>query len=287
MHVKVLTGIVLGNDLPLVLIGGPDSIESERHAIFMARSIKEICGAVGVPYIFKASYDKANRTSIKSFRGVGLKKGLAILAKVKNQVKVPVTTDIHSVEEAKIGAQVIDLIQIPALLSRQTDLIVAAASTGRAVNIKKGQFIAPHDIGHIITKAASTGNKKILITERGYMFGYNDVIADMRSLEIMKQAGHPVIFDASHTVQYPSARNNISSGDRLFIVPLARAAVAVGIAGLFLEVHDRPNEAKVDGPNSLKLSDLKNVLQTLKKIDKIVKRAHFKTPFVAKSLIFE
>lgn len=269
-HVKI-GEIAVGNDLPLVFIGGPDSIESERHAILMAKSIKEICDKLGVPYIFKASCDKANRTSVKSFRGVGLKKGLEILAKVKKKIGVPVTTDVHSVEEARAAGRVVDLIQIPALLSRQTDLILAAASTGRAVNIKKGQFIAPHDVGHIIAKATSTGNKNILITERGYMFGYNNVVADMRSLEIMKQTGYPVIFDASHTVQYPSNRRGVSGGDSSLIPILARAAVAVGIAGVFVEIHDNPTRAKVDGPNSLKLADLPKLLESLKKIDEIAK----------------
>lgn len=271
IYVRVSPRVIVGNDLPFVLIGGPDSIESEWHALFMAKSIKAICDELDVPYIFKASYDKANRTSIKSFRGVGLKRGLKILAKIKKEIGVAVTTDVHSVEEVKEAGQVVDLIQVPALLSRQTNLIVAAASTDQAVNIKKGQFVAPHDARYIIAKAVSTGNKKILITERGYTFGYNNVVADMRSLEIMKQTGFPVIFDASHTVQYPSSSGGISSGERSFIAPLARAAVAVGIAGIFIEIHDSPDKAKVDSQNSLRLADLKNILKILKKIDKIVK----------------
>lgn len=273
MHhdVKINKMVVFSNRRPFVLIAGPDSIESEGHAIFMAKNIKEICDKLGVPYIFKASYDKANRTSIKSFRGVGLKAGLEILAKVKKLAGVSVTTDIHSVEEAKAASRVVDLIQIPALLSRQTDLVLAAASTGRPVNIKKGQFVAPHDAGHIIAKATSAGNQKVLITERGYMFGYNNVVADMRSLEIMKQTGFPIIFDASHTVQYPSGRGGVSGGDKSFIPVLARAAVAVGIAGIFVEIHDDPKRARVDGPNSFKLAGLPKLLETLKKIDGIVK----------------
>ena len=274
IHVKVGKNIVLGNNLPLVLIAGPDSIESEKHALFMASKIKKICENLGIPFIFKASYDKANRTSADSFRGVGLNRGLEILSKIRKNLNIAVTTDVHTAGEAKKAGRVVDLIQIPALLSRQTDLLVTAAKTGRAVNIKKGQFIAPHNIDGPIGKVESGGNRSILITERGYMFGYNNVVVDMRGLEIMKQFGYPVIFDASHTVQFPSGSDKISGGDRNLIAPLARAATAVGIAGIFLEVHDNPEKAYVDGPNSLNLGDLKNLLGKLKNIDIILKSVH-------------
>lgn len=269
-HVKI-GNIIVGNDLPFIFIGGPDSLELLGHALFMAKSIKKVCDELGILYIFKASYDKANRTSISSFRGVGFKKGMEILKKIKKELKIPVTTDVHSVEEAKSAAKIVDLIQIPALLSRQTDLIVAAANSSRAVNIKKGQFIAPHDIKKVIKKVESARNRNLLITERGYMFGYNNVVADMRSLEIMKETGYPIVFDASHTVQYPSSKGGFSGGRRELIFPLARAACAVGIAGIFIEVHNDPDNAPVDGQNSLHLKDLKEVLKTLKQIDKIVK----------------
>lgn len=266
-----INNIQISNKDKFVLIAGPDSLESEKHALFMARSISDIAKEIGIPYIFKASYDKANRTSVKSFRGVGLTEGLRIFSKIKKKLKIPVTTDVHSVEEALQVGKVVDLIQVPALLSRQTDLLVAAGKTGKAVNIKKGQFIAPFNIDNVIDKVRSTGNERILVTERGYMFGYNDVVADMRSLEIMKRTGSPVIFDASHTVQTPSSMNNVSGGDRSLIPALARASIAVGIAGVFMEIHDNPDKAPVDGQSSLKLSDLKLLLQALKSIDEVVK----------------
>ena len=261
----------ISNDLPFILIAGPDSIESENHALFMAGEIKRITTEVGVPYIFKASYDKANRTSIKSFRGVGLKKGMEILSEVKKQLKIPVTTDVHSVEQAIKVGDIVDLIQIPSFLSRQTDLLLAAGKTGKPVNIKKGPFIAPYDINNLIEKVISTRNKQIMITERGTIFGYNNVVADMRSLEIMKRFHYPVIFDASHTVQLPSGLQNKSGGDRSLIPALARAAIAVSIAGIFIEVHNDPDNAPVDGLNSLNLKDLPTLLKTLKSIDQIVK----------------
>lgn len=269
-HAKI-KNIVLGNDLPFVLIGGPDSLESEKHALFMAYSIKKICEGLKIPYIFKASYDKTNRTSIGSFRGVGIKKGMEIFKRIKNELNIPVTTDVHSVEEAKIAGKVVDLIQIPALLSRQTDLIVAAAKTGKPINVKKGQFMSPYDISGVIGKVESTGNKKLLLTERGYMFGYQNLVVDMRSFEIIKQFGYPVVFDASHSVQLPSAGAGISGGEREFIFPLARAATAVGVAGIFMEVRDNPDKAPVDGKNSLDLKDLKNILKVLKTLDNIIK----------------
>ena len=274
IHVKIGKNIVLGNNLPLVLIAGPDSIESEKHALFMASSIKKICEDLGVPFVFKASYDKANRTSVKSFRGVGLNKGLEILNKIRKNLNIAITTDVHTADEAKKAGRVVNLIQIPALLSRQTDLLVAAAKAGRAINIKKGQFIAPYNIDGPIGKVESGGNRNILITERGYVFGYNNVVVDMRGLEIMKRFGYPIVFDAAHTVQFPSGGGGVSGGDRDLIAPLARAATAVGIAGIFMEVHDNPEKAYVDGPNSLSLGDLKNLLKKLKDIDNILKSVH-------------
>jgi 2-dehydro-3-deoxyphosphooctonate aldolase (KDO 8-P synthase) len=266
-----IKNFTIANDRPLVFIGGPDSLESEEHALKMAHAMAKICKRVGLPYVFKASYDKANRTSVKGFRGVGQKNGLAIMAKIRKEVGVPVTTDFHTAEEAKACGKAVDILQVPALLSRQTDMILAAARCAKIVNVKKGQFVAPHDVRHILEKAAHGGNRNVILTERGYMFGYNNVVADMRSLEIMKRTGHPVVFDAAHTAQTPSAAENSSGGDRSLIPALARAAVAVGIAGLFIEVHDDPDNAPVDGPSSLRLDDLEKLLRDLKKIDRIAK----------------
>lgn len=268
----IVNDLKIGNKLPFVLIAGPDSIESEEHAVMMASSISSICHELEIPYIFKASFDKANRTSIKSFRGVGLKDGMRILKKIKDDLGILVTTDIHTEAQAIEIGKIVDLVQIPALLSRQTDLLIAAGKTNRAVNVKKGQFIAPQNVDGIFGKVKSTGNNNILVTERGYSFGYNDVVADMRSLEIMKRFGYPVIFDAAHTVQFPSKDGNKSDGDRSLIPALARASIAVGIAGIFMEVHNNPDNAACDGSNSLNLNDLKDLLITLKELDKIVKK---------------
>lgn len=265
--------IPFANNLPLVLIAGPDSLESWERTFPIVSRIKKVCDDVGVQYILKASYDKANRTSINSFRGVGLVAGLELLKKFREKLGVPVTTDVHTSEEAREAGEVVDLIQIPALLSRQTDLIIAAAKTGKPVNIKKGQFMAPQDLHGPIGKAESTGSKKILLTERGYSFGYHNLVVDMRGLEIMKETGYPVIFDASHSVQLPSGSGGTSAGERQFIFPLARAAVAVGVAGIFFEIYDDPKRAPVDGPNSLLLKDLPSVLKKLKEIDRVVKKA--------------
>lgn len=270
INVKI-SDLKIGNNLPFVLIAGPDSIESEKHALMMAFNISSICRELDIPYIFKASFDKANRTSIKSFRGVGLSEGMRILKKIKDDLNILVTTDIHTDAQSIEIGKIVDLVQIPALLSRQTDLLVAAGKTNKAINVKKGQFISPQNVDGIFEKIKSTGNSDMLITERGYSFGYNDVIADMRSLEIMKRFGYPVIFDAAHTVQFPSKDGNKSNGDRSLIPALAKASIAVGIAGIFMEVHDDPDNAACDGANSLKLGDLKDLLKMLKKIDNIVK----------------
>lgn len=228
--------VMIGNDLPFVFIGGPDSLENYRKARFFASQIKKICEGLSIPFIFKASFDKANRTSFGSFRGVGLKEGMGIFKKLKKELGIPITSDIHLPEQAQTASKTIDLIQIPALLSRQTDLIVAAARTGKAINVKKGQFMSPYDAGGIISKVESAGNKNLLLTERGYMFGYQNLVSDMRSLEIMKTHGYPVVFDASHSVQLPSLLGKASGGERQFILPLAKAAIAVGVAGLFMEL---------------------------------------------------
>jgi len=263
---------IINNEKPFILIAGPDSLESLNKALFFASEIKKITQKVGVGFIFKASYDKANRTSFGTFRGLGLEKGLEILSQVREKIQIPVTTDIHSVDEAKIVGRVVDLVQVPALLSRQTDIIINASRYAKAINIKKGQFMSPYDIGGVLSKIKSVGQKNVLLTERGYVFGYQNLVADMRSIEIMKKTGHPVIFDASHSVQLPSANNSVSGGEREFIFPLARAAVAVGVAGIFLEIYDNFKKAPVDGSNALGLKDLPVILSTLKKIDTISKQ---------------
>lgn len=266
-----INNIKISNGNPFVLIAGPDSIESLEHALLMATNINKIAKSFKIPYIFKASYDKANRTSVKSFRGVGVKKGVEILTEIQKKLNIPVTTDVHSVEEAEYVGKYIDLIQVPALLSRQTDLLVAAGKTKKAVNIKKGQFIAPQNANNLIEKVISTGNTNVLITERGTTFGYNDVVVDMRGIEIMKRFKYPVIFDASHTVQFPSNLGNKSGGDRSLTPALARAAIAIGIGGIFMEIHENPDNAPVDGLSSLNLKDLPSLLKVLKSIDKIIK----------------
>jgi 2-dehydro-3-deoxyphosphooctonate aldolase (KDO 8-P synthase) len=251
----------------LFLIAGPCVIESEDHAIRMAEIIKGVTRALGIPLIFKASYDKANRTSIRSFRGPGLKEGLRILKKIKDEVQLPVLTDVHEVGDVAKAAEVVDVLQIPAFLCRQTDLVVAAALSGRAVNIKKGQFVSPWDMRHAVEKCREAGNTQIFLTERGTSFGYNNLVVDMRSLSIMRKFA-PVVFDATHSVQLPSAQADdrgpaVSGGQPEFIPVLARAAVAAGVDGIFLEVHDNPKEAKSDGANALESTRLREVLKEL------------------------
>ncbi|MGA3126103.1 MAG: 3-deoxy-8-phosphooctulonate synthase [Candidatus Korobacteraceae bacterium] len=252
--------VVIGGP-QLFLIAGPCVIESEEHALFMATSIAAICRELGVPYIFKASYDKANRTSITSFRGPGLAEGLRILARVRDQVKVPVLTDVHEAAQATAAGEIVDLLQIPAFLCRQTDLLIAAARTGRAVNVKKGQFVAPQDMSYAVAKIKDSGNDRISLTERGAAFGYHNLVVDMRSLAIMREYA-PVVFDATHSVQLPS-QGTQSGGQPQFIPLLSRAAVAAGIDGIFLEVHDNPAAAKSDGANALPLANLKATLEPL------------------------
>ena len=259
--------IRFGGGVPIALIAGPCVIESEEHVHFMANAIREIAG----PFVFKASFDKANRTSLSGFRGPGLKEGLRTLAGVKAAGHA-ILTDIHEPAQAALAAEVADILQIPAFLCRQTDLLVEAGLTGRIVNIKKGQFVAPQDIRHAAEKVASTGNNKILLTERGSSFGYNNLVVDMRGLKIMRDSTWPVIFDATHSVQLPSGAGGVSGGQPQFIEPLARAAVAVGIDGVFVEVHDRPEKALSDGANALRLDLLAGFLGRLKALDALVKR---------------
>jgi len=270
---KILSAgsVKIGGDNPLVLIAGPCAIESLEHTLRMARALREIAERVGVSLVFKASYDKANRTSVKSYRGPGLVEGLKILQAVKEETGLPVISDVHDVTQVKAAAEVLDIMQIPAFLSRQTDLLVAVGETGRIVNIKKGQFQAPWDMENAIGKVLSTGNDKILLTERGACFGYNNLVSDMRSLVIMRQLGYPVVFDATHSVQLPGGAGSASSGQREFVAPLSRAAVATGIDALFWEVHDNPEKALCDGPNSLSLDSVEALLRTMLSLDEIVR----------------
>jgi len=260
----------LGGDSPLLIIAGPCVIENEDIVFLTAERLKEICSNLGLQFIFKSSYDKANRTSISSFRGPGIEKGLRILSDVKDRVGVPVISDVHSVEEIRIASEVLDVLQIPAFLCRQTDLIIEASKTGKPVNVKKGQFLAPWDVRNIIDKFIATGNHKIFITERGASFGYNNLVVDFRAFPIMRSYGYPVIFDVTHSVQLPGGKGTSSSGQREFAAPLARAAVAVGIDGIFMEVHPEPEKALCDGPNMIELSDMYEILKSLKAIDELV-----------------
>ncbi len=263
--------VKIGGNRPLTLIAGPCVIENEAATLHCAERLMTICNGVSIPFIFKASYDKANRTSVTSFRGPGLKEGLRILSKVATALGVPTLTDIHSIEEVQPAAAVVDVLHIPAFLGRQTDLLVAAGRTGKAVNIKKGQFMAPWDMEYVVDKVLSAGNSRIILTERGAAFGYNNLVTDMRSLPIMRKLGFPVVFDATHSVQIPGGQGGSSGGQREFVECLARAAAATGIDGVFLEVHENPDKAPCDGPNSIRLDDLPAMLKKLKAIDAIVK----------------
>ena len=265
----------LGARQPFFLIAGPCVIESEDHALDLAARLREITSGLDVPFIFKASYDKANRTSIRSFRGPGLHRGLEILGRIRRELGVAVTSDVHEAGQVGPAAEVLDLLQIPAFLCRQTDLIVAAAATGRPVNIKKGQFLAPGDLLHAVEKARSTGNGDLLVTERGTSFGYNNLVVDFRSLPMLREMGVPVIFDATHSVQLPGGAGGASSGESGFIPYLARAAVAVGLDGLFMEVHPDPERALSDGANALQIDLLKDLLTQLRRLDALTKDANF------------
>jgi 2-dehydro-3-deoxyphosphooctonate aldolase (KDO 8-P synthase) len=272
-EVKIADNVRIGGGAPLALIAGPCAIESQAHALEMAQALKEMAAAAGVPFIYKSSYDKANRTSVDGYRGPGLHKGLAILQRVREDIGVPVLSDVHDVEQIDAAAKVLDILQIPAFLCRQTDLLIAAGQTGKPVNVKKGQFLAPWDMQHVAHKIVSMQNPRVLLTERGASFGYNNLVADMRSLAIMRTFGHPVVFDATHSVQLPGGAGGASSGQREFVPALARAAVGVGIDALFMEVHADPDRAPSDGPNMLKLKDLPALLIQVAAIDAIVRQA--------------
>ena len=267
-----LGSLRLGGGNPLFLIAGPCVIESEAHARMMAEKVAKIAADAGVPYIFKASYDKANRTSVKAFRGPGAQEGLRILGKIKAELKVPVLTDIHDASQAAPAAEICDVLQIPAFLARQTELLIAAGKTGRIINIKKAQYLSPWDMGNVAEKVASTGNSKIIFTERGASFGYQNLVVDMRSFPVMQKIGYPVVFDVTHSVQLPGGQGHASGGQPEFIEPLARAGVAAGVDGIFLETHDNPAAALSDGANALPLAQLPALLAKLKELSALVRR---------------
>jgi 2-dehydro-3-deoxyphosphooctonate aldolase (KDO 8-P synthase) len=270
---EIITGNVkIGANRPFVLIAGPCVIENETATLRHAELLMSVCNDLSIPLIFKASYDKANRTSINAFRGPGLKDGLAILRKVKDSFGLPILSDIHSIEQIAPAAEVLDIIQIPAFLCRQTDLLVAASKSGRIINVKKGQFLAPWDMKNVAGKISASGNENIILTERGASFGYNNLVVDMRSFPVMRATGYPVVFDATHSVQLPGGQGDSSGGQREFIEYLSRAAVATGIDGIFMEVHEDPDSALCDGPNSIPLSELPALLNTLKLLDDVVKQ---------------
>jgi 2-dehydro-3-deoxyphosphooctonate aldolase (KDO 8-P synthase) len=264
-------GLAIGNDRPLVLIAGPCQIESRDHAFMMARALKEIAAKAGVGLIYKSSFDKANRTSLAGARGIGMDKGLAILAEIRESLGLPVLTDVHERDQCRIAAEAVDVLQIPAFLCRQTDLLIAAGETGAAVNVKKGQFLAPWDMANAAAKVASTGNARILLTERGACFGYNTLVADMRSLPIMAETGWPVVMDATHAVQAPGGLGGASGGQREMAPVLARAAVAVGVAAVFIECHEDPDRAPSDGPVMQRLDAMEALLARLVAFDRLAK----------------
>ena len=272
-HAHINAGnVTFGNDLPFSLIAGPCQMESRDHAMDMAGKIVEIAKAKNIGVVYKTSYDKANRTSLKGARGMGLEKSLAVFEEIKKTFGCPVLTDVHEIEHCAIMAPIIDVLQIPAFLCRQTDLLVAAARTGRVVNIKKGQFLAPWDMKNVAAKVADSGNSNIMLTERGVSFGYNTLVNDMRALPIMAQTGYPVIIDATHSVQQPGGQGTSSGGQREFVATIARASVAVGVAGVFIETHQDPDNAPSDGPNMVKLSDLPVLLDQLIAFDTLAKK---------------
>ncbi len=264
--------LTVGGGKGLFLLAGPCVIEDPDRTLMIGKRVKEICQRVGVPYVFKASFDKANRSSFNSFRGPGLDEGLKILSHIKKELDVPVVSDIHSIEQIEPAAEVLDILQIPAFLCRQTDLVYGAAKTGKCVSVKKGQFMAPLDMKNVLNKMLETGNENLMLTERGFSFGYNNLVVDMRTFPIMRSFGYPVVFDATHSVQLPGGAGTASSGQREFVANLARAAVASGVDGLFMEVHDNPEEALSDGPNMLYIEQLEALLTDLVAIDKIVKK---------------
>ena len=264
--------IEISNSNKFCLIAGPCQLETEQHAIDMSGKIKEITSKLGVNFVYKTSFDKANRTSLKGKRGVGLEQSLSIFDKIKKEIKVPILTDVHNIEQCSVIAEHVDILQIPAFLCRQTDLLIAAAKTKKIINVKKGQFLAPWDMVNVTKKISDSGNNNIIVTERGASFGYNTLVSDMRSLPIMAKNGYPVIFDATHSVQQPGGHGDSSAGQREFVEHLSRAAVAVGVAGIFLETHQDPDNAPSDGPNMIPLSKLENLLKQLIEIDNIIKK---------------
>jgi 2-dehydro-3-deoxyphosphooctonate aldolase (KDO 8-P synthase) len=272
-HIHV-GNVTIGNDRPLALIAGPCQIESRSHALEMAHGLVEITGKLGIGLIYKSSFDKANRSSIETPRGLGMRDGLQILAEVRERYGCPVLTDVHAAEQCAPTAEAVDVLQIPAFLCRQTDLLVAAAVTGRAMNIKKGQFLAPWDMANVVHKVEASGNDKVMVCERGASFGYNTLVSDMRSLPILAETGCPVVFDATHSVQQPGGQGKTSGGQREFVAVLARAAVAVGVAAVFMETHQDPDNAPSDGPNMVKLKDLAGLLGTLMAFDRLAKERH-------------
>ncbi len=269
-HVSV-GDLSIGNDLPLTVIAGPCQLESEDHAQMIAGRMKEACDAAGAQYVFKASYDKANRTSLTGVRGLGIEQGLKVLQSVGKAIGVPVLTDVHNEAQCAIAAEAVDILQIPAFLCRQTDMLLAAGATGAAINVKKGQFLAPWEMPNIITKIESTGNRRILLTERGTSFGYNTLVADMRSLPQMAQTGYPVVMDATHSVQQPGGRGGSSGGQREFAPVMARAAVAIGVAAVFIETHEDPDRSPSDGPNMIYLDQMPKLIAQLMRFDALAK----------------
>jgi 2-dehydro-3-deoxyphosphooctonate aldolase (KDO 8-P synthase) len=265
--------VTFSNALPIAVLAGPCQMESRAHALEMASALKEICARVGVGIVYKSSFDKANRTSLSGKRGIGLEAALPVFAEIRESLGLPVVTDVHEIDQCARVAPVVDILQIPAFLCRQTDLLVAAAKTGRVIKIKKGQFLAPWDMKNAVAKVVGSGNPNILLTERGSSFGYNTLVVDMRSLPTMAATGAPVIFDATHSVQQPGGQGTSSGGDRRFVPVLARAAVAVGVAGLFIETHENPDAAPSDGPNMVPLRDFEALLRELVAIDAVVKKA--------------
>ena len=263
---EIVHGVRAGGGAPFFLIAGPCVIESREHCLEIAAQLREIVGAAGIPLIFKASYDKANRSSVRSYRGPGIEEGLAILAEVRERTGLPLLTDVHSPAEARAAAEVVDVVQVPAFLCRQTDLVTAAGETGKTVNVKKGQFVAPWDMKNVVEKIHAAGNHRILLTERGTTFGYNNLVVDMKALQLMRDLDTPVIFDATHSAQLPGGLGHASGGERRFVPLLARAAVAAGVDGLFFEVHEDPDRALSDGPNSMPLDALPDLLPKLKAI---------------------
>src|SRR5215203_3791219 len=272
-HAVAVGGVRFGNDLPLAIIAGPCAMESRDHALETASALKEMTARLGLGLVYKSSFDKANRTSSASARGIGLDEALPIFAEVKERLGLPVTTDVHEIEQCAAVAEVVDILQIPAFLCRQTDLLVAAARTGRVVNVKKGQFLAPWDMANVARKITDAGNPKVMVTERGASFGYNTLVSDMRALPIMAETtGAPVIFDATHSVQQPGGKGTSSGGERRFVPVLARAAVAVGVAGVFIETHEDPDKAPSDGPNMVPLREMESLLRELQEFDRLAKR---------------